>query len=133
MGKHTSNQANTAKRKVLPSLRVIEKPGEGEYPTYAHIYIDLLPDDGLILQHLEDHFKSTKKFVASIPKARLLIAMPKENGPSRRSLGTLWMMSASTFTGRCGLRGTILLNFQDSTKTTTPNTLERTSGTSRIF
>jgi uncharacterized damage-inducible protein DinB len=72
MGKHTSNQANTAKRKVLPSLRVIEKPGEGEYPTYAHIYIDLLPDDGLILQHLEDHFKSTKKFVASIPKARLL-------------------------------------------------------------
>jgi uncharacterized damage-inducible protein DinB len=31
-----------------------------------------LPDDGLILAHLENNLRSTKKFVASIPKARLL-------------------------------------------------------------
>jgi uncharacterized damage-inducible protein DinB len=53
-------------------LRVIEKPREGEYPPYAHIYIDLLPDDGLILQHLADNLKTTKKFIVSIPKDRLL-------------------------------------------------------------
>jgi uncharacterized damage-inducible protein DinB len=72
MGKHTLNQADASKRKVLPSFRTIEKPGVGEYPAYAHIYIDLLPDDGQILQHLEDNLRSNKKFVASIPKARLL-------------------------------------------------------------
>ncbi len=65
------NLTHTTKREVLPSLRVIAKPGEGEYPAYAHMYIDLLPDDGLILKHLDDNLKSTKKFVASIPKARL--------------------------------------------------------------
>jgi len=53
-------------------MRVIEKPREGEYPAYAHIYIDLLPDDGLILKYLADNLKTTKKFVASIPKDRLL-------------------------------------------------------------
>jgi uncharacterized damage-inducible protein DinB len=72
MEKHSPNRANTTERKVLPPLRVIEKPGEGEYPAYAHIYLDLLPADGLILQHLDDNLKSTRKFVASIPKARLL-------------------------------------------------------------
>jgi uncharacterized damage-inducible protein DinB len=39
---------------------------------WRHIYIDLLPDDGQILKHLEDNLKSTRKFIASIPKARLL-------------------------------------------------------------
>jgi uncharacterized damage-inducible protein DinB len=72
MGKHTPNRATTSKRNLPPSLSVIEKPGEGEYPAYAHIYLDLLPADGLILQHLEANLKSTRKFVASIPKARLL-------------------------------------------------------------
>jgi len=71
MGRHTSSGA-TAKRKALRSLRVIEKPGEGEYPAYAHIYIDLLPDDGLVLKHLEDNLRSAKKFLASIPKTRWL-------------------------------------------------------------
>jgi uncharacterized damage-inducible protein DinB len=72
MGKNTSNLADASKRKVLPSLRTIDKPEDGEYPAHAHIYIDLLPRDGLILQHLENNLKSTKKFIASIPKARLL-------------------------------------------------------------
>jgi uncharacterized damage-inducible protein DinB len=72
MGKNTSKLADASKRKVLPSRRTIEKPEEGEYPAHAHIYIDLLPSDGLILQHLENNLKSTKKFIASIPKARLL-------------------------------------------------------------
>jgi uncharacterized damage-inducible protein DinB len=72
MGKQTSNRAHVAKQKVLPSLRVIKKPDDGEYPAYVHIYIDLLPDDGLILKHLDDNLTSTKQFIASIPKPRLL-------------------------------------------------------------
>jgi len=53
-------------------MRVIEKPREGEYPACAQIYIDLLPDDGLILKYLADNLKATRKFVLSIPKDRLL-------------------------------------------------------------
>jgi len=59
MRKHTSNQASTATSKIRPSLKVIEKPEPAEYPAYAHIYIDLLPDDGQILKHLEDNLKYT--------------------------------------------------------------------------
>jgi uncharacterized damage-inducible protein DinB len=72
MRKHTSNQASTEISKIRPSLKVIEKPEPPEYPAYAHIYIDLLPDDGQILKHLEDNLKSTRRFIASISKARLL-------------------------------------------------------------
>lgn len=53
-------------------LRVIEKPADGEYPAYAHVYIDLLPNDGLILKHLQENGKATQQFVASIPTERLL-------------------------------------------------------------
>lgn len=60
------------KETTLCPLRVIEKPREGEYPAYAHIYIDLLPDDGLILKHLAIGFKATRKFILSLPKDRLL-------------------------------------------------------------
>jgi len=59
-------------RQKLGSLRVIEKPGDSEYPAYAHIYIDLLPDDGLILQHLAENLEHTRNFVASLPEDRLL-------------------------------------------------------------
>jgi uncharacterized damage-inducible protein DinB len=71
MKRHTSNRA-AAKRRAIPSPRVIEKPGEEEYRAYAHSYIDLLPDDGLILKHLEDNLNSTNEFVASIPREVLL-------------------------------------------------------------
>lgn len=72
MSGHTSSAMSTAGRKQPGSYRRIEKPREGEYPAYAHIYIDLLPDDGLILKHLEDNLESTRKFVASIPSNRFL-------------------------------------------------------------
>jgi uncharacterized damage-inducible protein DinB len=54
------------------STRTIEKPKDGEYPAYAHMYIDLLPDDGHILKHLADNLEATKQFVRSIPPTRLL-------------------------------------------------------------
>jgi uncharacterized damage-inducible protein DinB len=72
MRSRTSNAAITKKRTTPRSLRVIEKPREGEYPAYARSYIDLLPDDGLILKHLEENLRSTKNFIASVPDERLL-------------------------------------------------------------
>ena len=68
----SSKGANSLKRTELRCLRMIEKPRAGEYPAYAHIYIDLLPDDGLIRNHLADNLETTKKFVVSIPKDSLL-------------------------------------------------------------
>jgi len=55
----------------LRSFGVIEKPREGEHPDYAHIYVDLLPDDGLILKHLANNLNITRKVVLSIPKEAL--------------------------------------------------------------
>lgn len=49
----------------------IEKPGEGEYAPYAIRYIGLLPDDGLVLQHLENNLKSTSDLILSLPEEKL--------------------------------------------------------------
>jgi uncharacterized damage-inducible protein DinB len=52
-------------------MRRIEKPEGGEYPPYAASYISLLPDDGLILKHLEENLKATEAFILSLPEERL--------------------------------------------------------------
>jgi uncharacterized damage-inducible protein DinB len=52
-------------------MRKIEKPGEGEYAPYTMMYIGLLPDDGLVLKHLEDNLKATTDFILSLPEERL--------------------------------------------------------------
>jgi uncharacterized damage-inducible protein DinB len=53
------------------TMRVIPKPQPGEYDPYAIMYIKLLPDDGLILKHLEENGKAARTFFLSIPKNRL--------------------------------------------------------------
>jgi uncharacterized damage-inducible protein DinB len=52
-------------------MRLIDKPKASEYPAYANMYIKLLPDDGLILQHLEDNLRATKEFMLLIPETKL--------------------------------------------------------------
>ena len=49
----------------------IEKPGEGEYAPYAIRYIGLLPDDGLVLRHMEENLEATREFILSLPEERL--------------------------------------------------------------
>jgi uncharacterized damage-inducible protein DinB len=49
----------------------IEKPGEGEYAPYAIRYIGLLPDDGLVLRHMEENLKATSEFILSLPEEKL--------------------------------------------------------------
>ena len=53
------------------TMKKIQKPKEGEYAPYTIMYIGLLPDDGLVLQHLLNNLKATKELVLSLPKARL--------------------------------------------------------------
>jgi uncharacterized damage-inducible protein DinB len=52
-------------------VRIIEKPGEGEFPPYAIMYIKLLPDDGLLLKHLAENFTNVKQFILSLPEDKL--------------------------------------------------------------
>lgn len=52
-------------------MRIIEKPGEGEFPPYAIMYIKLLPDDGLLLKHLAENFTNVKQFILSLPEDKL--------------------------------------------------------------
>ena len=50
-------------------MRTIQKPQEGEYPAYASMYIDLLPDDGMVLQNMEENMR-IKIFPESLCKAK---------------------------------------------------------------
>jgi len=49
-------------------LKLIPKPKSGEYAPYTIMYIGLLPDDGLILKHLQDNLDNSVRFVRSLPE-----------------------------------------------------------------
>jgi len=55
----------------MTSLKVIQKPNKAEYPEYSNIYMDLLEDDGLVLQHLLDNSYKIKKFIYELPEDKL--------------------------------------------------------------
>src|SRR6476659_3590194 len=52
-------------------MRSIEKPKDGEFPPYANMYLQLLPDDGLLLKHLKNNFIATKELILSLPEEKL--------------------------------------------------------------
>jgi uncharacterized damage-inducible protein DinB len=54
------------------SLKVIPKPGKGEYPAYADMYMNLLPVDSNILQEMKDNFHLIKQLIFSLPEEKLL-------------------------------------------------------------
>jgi len=56
----------------LEKYRKIDKPIPGEYPEYSGIYLDLLEDDGRILDHLWENFLAIKKFISELPEEKLL-------------------------------------------------------------
>jgi hypothetical protein len=47
-------------------MRTIPKPQPGEFAPYASMYIDLLPDDGLVLHHLRENLKVAKNLVGDL-------------------------------------------------------------------
>jgi hypothetical protein len=52
-------------------MKLIQKPSPGEYPSYAEIYIKLIPDDGDLNKCLADNFEETKKLILSVPEEKL--------------------------------------------------------------
>lgn len=52
-------------------MKRIPKPQEGEYAPYAIMYIGLLPDDGLVLAHLQDNLQTMIDFIHSFPAEQL--------------------------------------------------------------
>jgi uncharacterized damage-inducible protein DinB len=52
-------------------MKTIAKPGAGEYAPYTISYIGLLPDDGLILRHLQDNLTNTSNFLRSLSEEKL--------------------------------------------------------------
>jgi uncharacterized damage-inducible protein DinB len=52
-------------------MKTIPKPEPGEYAPYTIMYIGLLPDDGLILKHLEDNLRATTDFMRALPQEKL--------------------------------------------------------------
>lgn len=48
-------------------MRIIPKPNSNEHVSYVLQYIDLLPNDGLILEHLRENLDATSTFLRSMP------------------------------------------------------------------
>jgi len=56
---------------ILRTMRTIAKPDASEFAPYTIIYIGLLPDDGLILDHLAENAKTTAAFMQSLTAQQL--------------------------------------------------------------
>lgn len=52
-------------------MKTIPKPLEGEYAPYAIMYISLLPDDGLVLNHLRDNINVITNLVRPLSDEHL--------------------------------------------------------------
>ncbi|MCB0164113.1 MAG: DinB family protein [Anaerolineae bacterium] len=52
-------------------MKRIPKPQEDEYAPYAIMYIGLLPDDELVLAHLQDNLQMMLDFIRSFPAEQL--------------------------------------------------------------
>lgn len=53
-------------------MRNIPKPTPEEYPAYSHIYLDLVADDGQILDHLWNNFLALQSLVSPLSEEQLL-------------------------------------------------------------
>jgi uncharacterized damage-inducible protein DinB len=71
LAEHCSGE-QTVDISIMNLNRIIEKPKKGEYPEYASMYINLIPDDGRLLNHLWKNFEFTKKLIQSLPPEKLL-------------------------------------------------------------
>lgn len=54
-------------------LKIIPKPKANEFAPYTIMYIDLVPNDGLVLDHLRRNLETTIQFVRAIPEENLTI------------------------------------------------------------
>ena len=52
-------------------MKIIDKPGKDEYPAYAEMYMKWVPDDGQLLEHLAQNFRTVKKLIYTLPPGKL--------------------------------------------------------------
>ena len=52
-------------------MKLISKPEDGEFAPYAAMYIDLLPNEGLVLQHLQNNLENSIQFIRTFSEERL--------------------------------------------------------------
>ncbi|QBD75776.1 DinB family protein [Ktedonosporobacter rubrisoli] len=52
-------------------MKTIHKPQEGDYVPYTIMYLDLLPDDGLVLQHMLDSLQTIKALILPLSEEQL--------------------------------------------------------------
>lgn len=52
-------------------MRHIAPPKEGEYAPYAIMYIKLVPDDGRVLEHMQDNLAKVREMFASLSEEKL--------------------------------------------------------------
>ena len=58
--------------KSLYHMKLIKKPNDEEFPANEPMLANLLPDDGLLLEHLLANFEKTKEVLLSLPENKLL-------------------------------------------------------------
>jgi len=63
---------------MVKPLRAIAKPDTGEFPPYASMYIDLIPDDGRVLTHLQENLGRVREAISALPADKL--ATPHQAG-----------------------------------------------------
>ncbi|HET8840298.1 MAG TPA: DinB family protein [Ktedonobacteraceae bacterium] len=52
-------------------MKIIQKPHEGDYVPYTIQYLDLLPDDGLVLQHMLDILPTLNELLLPLSEEQL--------------------------------------------------------------
>lgn len=52
-------------------MRLIQKPDRGEFPSYASMYIDLVPGDGMLLEHLTENLAKARELILKMPSEKL--------------------------------------------------------------
>lgn len=52
-------------------MKAIQKPREGDYVPYTIMYLELLPDDGLVLQHMLDILPTLKALILPLSEEQL--------------------------------------------------------------
>ena len=53
-------------------MRIIKKPDDKEFQANEPLLAKLVPDDGLLLKHLMANLETTKAFILSLPKGKLM-------------------------------------------------------------
>lgn len=59
-------------------MRYIQKPTPAEYPAYSHIYMDLMEDNGKVLEYLQNSITEIKQLVYGLQEEKLYYRYAKD-------------------------------------------------------